>query len=264
MLIFIFLLLIIVTMLYRSQYEYFEYTPDMLYEHLTNVSKILKTNNIKHWIMYGTLLGAIREQNIISYDYDFDLGANIDDLNSILNLNDDKSDYKFVKSSGMAIDIDDSSNDISTWRVSVKIYYKDIEVGDIYLYQKCSDGYMRRFDKDLGLYFWPNSTFPSWFIDKLDYVKIRDNIFPAPRLGEELLLHWYGKTWKTPIKAKAQGGSGDENSDYYGGSLNINLKVLRNNLHERGIIIEKPIYFKSNKIKYIMPFDQKKWILENE
>lgn len=36
---------------------------------------ILEKNNICYWVEYGTLLGTIRENKIIDYDYDIDIGV---------------------------------------------------------------------------------------------------------------------------------------------------------------------------------------------
>ena len=49
-------------------------TQDEIFTHLKFISGYLTQNNIKQWLMYSTLLGAIRQNNIIPNDYDFDLG----------------------------------------------------------------------------------------------------------------------------------------------------------------------------------------------
>ena len=51
-------------------------TPDRIYTCLSYVSLLLKRYNIKHWICHGTLLGAIRSNDIIPHDYDFDIELN--------------------------------------------------------------------------------------------------------------------------------------------------------------------------------------------
>lgn len=266
MIIVLLLLFAIMCIYWSTHIESFDhvYTPDELFTHLSYVDGLLTKYNIKHWIMYGTLLGGVRENNIISYDYDFDLGANIDDLDKILYLNNKikKDGYEFIKPITTCIDYDTLSNEANQWRVSVKIEYKGVVMGDIYLYKKCDDGYMRRYDISSGTYFWPNSTFHSWFIDNLDCVTIRDKCFDSPRNADILLEHWYGKTWRTPIKAIAQGGKGDPNSDVYGGSKTISLDTLKTFLYNNGITNIEPCM--NHKIKYIYPADQKKWIETND
>lgn len=264
----ILLLLLCLFYLYISHHtcEHYEhvYTPDEIFTHLSYIDAALTENKIKHWIMYGTLLGAVRNNDIIPYDYDFDLGANIDDLDLILSLNNkiNKDGYVFIKPTTMCVDYDTLSKEKLMWRVSLKIEYKGIVMGDIYLYKKFNDGYMRRFDINSGTYFWPNSTFHSWFIDTLKCVTIRNKCFDAPMYPEILLEHWYGKTWKTPIKARAQGGAGDDASDVYGGSKNISLKFLKSFLIKNNI--NDITQCLNHNIKYIFPAEQKDWIINND
>ncbi len=119
-----------------------------VFEHLLFTSNILKQNNIKHWILYGTLLGAIRQNDIIPYDYDFDLGIYYEDTEKVIELNNKISStkYKFEKGLGTLYKVRNKKEREYIWRVSIKIMYDDIAVGDIYIYKKCEDGFLRRYD----------------------------------------------------------------------------------------------------------------------
>jgi hypothetical protein len=156
----------------------------------------------------------------------------------------------------------------AVWRVSLKIIYKKKIMGDIYLYQPFNDGLLRRYDTQEEIYFWPSTTFPTWFIKDLNITTIRNYPFPIPRKSEILLEHWYGKTWKTPIKAKAQGGKGDANSDYYGGANIIKLYKLTSYLQNNNIKWKEDLNCKypsyPRKIKIVAPYWGIKWIKEND
>ncbi len=212
------------------------YTSDDLFSHLCYIDDLLTKHEIKHWVMYGTLLGGIRQKNIIEYDYDIDFGASINDADKLLSLNGDiESDGYYLKK-GIAtmanmLDLEDKTKYKDMWKVSLKIMYKDVEVGDIYLYDNFSDGLTRRFNiKELN-YFMPKCTFPTWFIDELEQVQIRGKFFDCPRDAKILLEHWYGKRWQTPVKAVAQGGESDSESDYYGSMRDLKLSFLTDYLY---------------------------------
>ncbi len=244
---------------------------DKLYSHLKFTKELLQSNGIKHWIMYGTLLGGVRQGDIIPYDWDFDFGCHVEDVDRIIALNPQiqKYGYSFVKpyrdltekDIGYSEDGTDEENKV--WKVSVKVKYMGKSMGDIYFYKKCDDGFMRRYDPKDRIYFWPKATFPAWFVDELTMVKIRDSLFLAPRDPKVLLEHWYGSTWMIPIKAKAQGGAGDANSDYYGGAKKMQLQFLIDHVTEqRGYPLvsrvgEVPVTF-------VVPKGQIKWASENE
>ena len=250
----IIIIIIFIILNYNTKEEFYNYvyTPEELFRHLSFVSYVLTMNKIKHWLIYGTLLGAVRNQDIIPYDYDFDLGAQVEDTDKILALNDviDKYGYKFERA---------FNNNL--WKVSLKIYFKGIPMGDIYLYHKFADGLMRRYDPITGTYFWPKGTFPYYFIEDLQVAKIKNNYFPMPKDPEILLEYYYGKTWRTPIKAKAQGGKGSESDDYYGGAKSVSLSFLLNHLKKKGIILRPNI---DKKVNYVFPKDQESWIKSNE
>jgi len=241
------------------------YTPDEIYEHLCFVDDALMRHNIKHWVMFGTLLGAVRDNDIISYDYDFDIGANIKDVNKIMDLNSEINQYGYnfkLPIDTVGYDYTNDSNTKVIWRVSIKIEYNNIVMGDIYLFDKFDDGIMRRFDKKSGTYMTPNISFPAWFVDNLTTVIIRDRLFASPIYPQILLEQWYGKTWQTPIKSKAQGGDGDDDSDYYGTSKNISMKNLIDFVAGHGGVSLKPNLDKQ--VKYYCPSDQREWIVNND
>lgn len=45
------------------------------YNELEQVIQVLKEHNIAYWIEHGTLLGAARENSVIPWDIEFDLGV---------------------------------------------------------------------------------------------------------------------------------------------------------------------------------------------
>lgn len=244
-----------------------DYTPtkEEIFQHLSFTSNILKDNNIKHWILYGTLLGAIRQKDIISYDYDFDLGVYYEDTDKILNLNHliESKGYKFEKGLGTLYSMKNKKDREYLWRVSIKIMYNEIPVGDIYIYKYCQDGFLRRYDPKNRIYFWPNSTFPNFFVENLEYLEINNVFFPAPRFGQVLIEYFYGPLWKTPIKSASQNGENHPDYDFYGNYKYSELKHYLIYLNENcGIKLQPSFNF--DNFDYVFPLEQIEWIKHNE
>lgn len=202
---------------------YTKYTPkrfnsDEIFSSLSFLSDLLSKHNIKHWLMYGTLLGCVRENNVIDYDYDFDIGIYYKDKEQVFMLNEEikDTDYSIVYGKALVYNCKDFKTTDYLWRVSYKFCFKNIEIGDIYIYDSFDDGYMRRFDREQNIYFIPNTTFPEILILKLSKGILRNKEFPIPIRSELLVEYWYGPHWKTPIVSKSQEGDGHEDYDFFG------------------------------------------------
>jgi hypothetical protein len=248
--------------IYKS---YFSISNEEIFTHLTYTSNLLTKHNINHWIVYGTLLGAVRENNIIKHDYDFDLGILIEDYLKILQLNEliSADGYEFSKQLGTVYNIPYIKKCESKWKVSLKVLFKDDPVGDIYFYYPCSDGFLRRYDPLEGTYFYPNSTIPKFFVEKLINLNINGLNFPSPQFPEILVEHFYGPHWKTPIRASSQDGENHPDYDFYGNykfsSLNFLIKFVYNETK-----FELVPNIRKDFIKFIFPPEQTDWILHNE
>ena len=238
-------------------------TQDEIFTHLKFISGYLTQNNIKHWLMYGTLLGAVRQNDIIPYDYDFDLGIMYEDYEKVLLFNEflNQYNYSLEKTSGVVYCYKNLKQSETRFRVSLKVKFNTNPVADLYIYFKCQDEYLRRYDKEEGILYWPNSVIPFYFIENLNQIRIRDTIFPCPIFPEILVEHWYGQMWNTPIKANSQGGQGHPEYDYYGGYINLKLMFLTDFVKAKNIKINPKFEMKIN---YIFPKEQFEWIKTNE
>lgn len=249
----------------------FNPTTEEIFHHLCFVHATLLKHNIKHWLMYGTLLGCVRDKNVIPYDYDFDFGIMIDDYDKILNIDLTNTDYQIKSVTGTYYSKASKFKTPETfWRISLGVYYKENKVGDLYIYTNCEDGYTRRYSKKDKLLFWPKSTFPTVLIENLETGFIRDVELPIPNHAVLLVEYFYGPMWVTPIRAFSQDGTESHPYyDFYGGyiysSLNELIKKTVEAFEKDGkkIQLNKPS-LKVEDVEYLFPLDQFDWIKENE
>ena len=247
-----------------SNIENLQSTNDKIFEHLKYFSTLFESNKIKFWLAEATLLGAIREKDIIQSDNDFDINVNIDDTDKILELND------IIKYDGYHIAklYAETSKENLIWKnkliwiVTLKIYFLNEPIGDIHMYQKFPDGFMRRFDMITNTYFWPPLTYPSWFTDELLYVPVRNIILPVPRDPIILLEYWFGKNWRTPNINQIYLGKVIYGKDYYGSYFDVNLTDLIMYLSKKYKITLKPNL--THDIKYVYPIDHVSWMRIND
>ena len=66
----------------------------VLLDILSYVDKVCSENNLKYWISYGTLLGAIRHNGFIPWDDDIDVNMPRADYNRFIEITKDEKKYK--------------------------------------------------------------------------------------------------------------------------------------------------------------------------
>jgi hypothetical protein len=235
--------------------------PDEIAVHLLYIHNALEGLDIKHWLMLSTLLGAVRDKNIVVNDDYFYLGANINDVNTIIDMNKYVAGdgYSFYKPMGKVWDYLTTLKETNFWTLSVRVQYEGKDVGDIFIYQSFDDDMLRRFDLFNGVYFWPIFSFPKWYVDELTSVTINDKSYPVPRKSSVLLSYWYGKNWNKFDKDHVN------INDHYGGKIDATKFILYNlsyYLDKTYSITVHP--YLNDTVAYIYPSDQKTWITVND
>lgn len=81
----------------RKQYKKFQKYQDIAFNTLVQFDRVCRKNHIPYYLAYGTLLGAVRDQGILPWDYDVDVFISYEDKDRIISaLNKDLSkDYYF-------------------------------------------------------------------------------------------------------------------------------------------------------------------------
>jgi len=160
-------------------------------ENLLLFQKIMNRHNISFSLAYGTLLGAIRENDFITHDEDIDVAILDEDRQKLID-----SLHDFIK------------NDFSIGRYEkdlLSVFRKD-EYIDIYIFRKKPFGY-RQFNNEVLK--------EKYLLNTIKY-DFKDSQFNIPKEYLSYLKDHYGEDWKKPVK----------NSHACNPSLYLKIKTL--------------------------------------
>jgi hypothetical protein len=157
------------------------------------IADLFDREGILYWMDFGTLLGAVRNGELIPWDKDADFGVLLKDEPKIDKL------YGKIRRAGFDID--------KPWNGLYKVYYSkhnrnyiDLFTWDKWsLNQKRKDWWKREcMHNMIGLNH--KKFFPSWFIEETEWVELHGKPLRAPREYEKFLELRFGKSWKIPSR----------------------------------------------------------------
>lgn len=141
---------------------------------------ILASANIRCFLHYGTLLGAIREKNFIPHDNDADMGAFIDDFDGVISLL-----PAFMKN-GFVFNSQRCGRMLQFTRKGEQI--------DLFFAVRKSVAFGHRWAIDERV------SVPAAHLDNLITVDFLAQEFLMPSQPERLMRNLYGKTWNIPLE----------------------------------------------------------------
>jgi len=139
------------------------------------IKRILDKTKIKFWLVLGTFLGAYRDNSIIPWDEDVDLGIYAEDYPDLFGCR-----GKIIK-----VGFEFASD---PWMATI---YRDGEHIDFYYFQL--DGSER---------VWGNFRYPADDFVALNRIKFLGTTWRIPNNPEKWLTYTYGKDWRIPIVGK--------------------------------------------------------------
>ncbi len=155
-------------------------------------------SNVEHFVFFGTLLGLIRDGNLIENDDDIDLYVNIKDREKLIQILKDNSIY---------VDLDLKVNknksflqvkrDINNKNAIVDFYFYEDDLDEYHIIEKWNfEGGTHKVSEHLRI--------PKIFIHPIKQKKIKSiNInFPAEPIY--LCEFLYGKNWKVKMKKDSE------------------------------------------------------------
>jgi len=157
------------------------------FQNLLSVSSLIKDKNIEYFIFYGTLLGIIRENNIIKGDDDIDFMVNHKSKKLLLKKMKLNKTFKINK------------------KVSNEYFIQFIKKNkklktfiDFYFYTK-----NKKKDYIIDRHNWlgniKDKRFALHFPTKMIFPIIKNKKFNMPKKPKSACIYIYGKTWSTPL-----------------------------------------------------------------
>lgn len=241
---------------------------DRLFESLCAVTGILDKLQVPYTLTGGTLLGAIREGDLIEGDTDWDIDINSDDIPFIV------ENVRMFEEHGLllrhkvvtpVVPLNDSQgSEIEVVRSILKFVDADGGIhGDLFGYKRFSDGIMRQVVIEDGTYFNAKMSFPAWFFENPEEASIRGESFKVPGAPKKYLERVYGPNWHIPITR--YGNDIPKGYNFAGAHLNADIESAIAFAIDQGWV---PYYPDSPnwpvKISHVLPGFSGRWIHAHE
>jgi hypothetical protein len=192
---------------------------DRLFGDLCRIHELLDRNGVWHVLAYGTLLGAVRDGDLIPWDEDLDMLVEPRDERALLALRPAfaKLDLRLVaaRSPTTWLPVPPAAAKTFSPRV-VRALRGRRTVCDFFLFDLFADGVRRRYDFAREVYWAPHMSFPDYFMLRPSTVRVRDRKLPGLRDPEAWLASVYGNDWQTPRRNRALGGRPQAHRNIYG------------------------------------------------
>jgi len=170
---------------------------DISKKNLLDLKKILDKNDIYFGLIYGTLLGAIREKNFIAHDEDTDIFMLEEDKDKLLNILNIFVDNGFL---------------VGRYTEKLLSVIRNGEYIDIYFFKK--KGVLRRECEGYII--------DSIFLENTEDYSFLGDSFRIPVRAKELLVKLYGSDWETPKE--------NEPASNYTCYLSIKMFIMKRSL----------------------------------
>jgi LicD family len=167
--------------------------PSCCTQHLVELTRfahdLLTRRGVPHWLDYGALLGAVREEALIPWDNDVDMGVLAKDLGKLTDL------AREVKAAGYHLD---GSDPYGVVRINYsKLNEQHVDLVPWYDSDGLLTTTLRGEDEWIGM--GDHQSFPRAYVDRLEDVLLYGERFPAPSPVDRFLgEHRYGHDYMRP------------------------------------------------------------------
>lgn len=171
---------------------------DSAKELLFTAKNLLDDKGINFFLIYGTLLGAIREHDFIAHDYDVDIATT--DIDKVVSSIPEwyEKGFKLCRVVGDRL-----------YSFEIKGFYIDI-----YAVKPCELLLYKSWCRTINA-----NVIPYKYLFPLKTIDFLGADFMIPERADDLIKFFYGKNWRTPIKGAH--GKYDVRSYYYWKKIRI-------------------------------------------
>lgn len=166
--------------------------PDCCTEHLIEIAvfidRLLTRYGVLHWLDWGSLLGAVRDQALIPWDSDVDFSALCSDWDELPDLRAE------IEAAGFHL--------ARQSRKRLRVAYSEVnQLGvDVYRFER-RDGTLVYPSRDAEERGGRLDAFPESFVEEMETVYLYSHPFPAPSpVGQFLVDYRYGPTFMIPSR----------------------------------------------------------------
>ena len=198
-----------------------------LLELIDHVHAVLGRHGIRHWLDFGSLLGAVREGTLIPWDDDADIGILAADAPSAVMLRDE------IEATGHELTVIDE--------FTFRVHYSEVNrtALDVTVWHE-RDGLLHSMENPVHL--WPGmhdrSAFPAELVETLGEVTLHGRRLPAPSDPHRLLeQHRYGIDYLVPTRpiVSLQARQVIESTDMTDAATALVSLVAERDAHLRGL-----------------------------
>lgn len=203
---------------------------DEVHQGLVVVADFFERHGIWYALGFGTLLGAVRDGDLIPWDHDFDLFARPIDRQRIVELSEELEPLGYaIKYAVLPAEVNlaVAPEDLVSFNAAALVLMKgERPIGDIYTPWMFEDGMLRHFDFEREVWWCPRNSFPAWFVEERETARVRGREYPTLRYPEQWLAHVYGDDFRVPWRCTQKGGEAREGFTAVGDRASPDLEAL--------------------------------------
>lgn len=202
----------------------FDTKADRLAFVVERVARALERAGVWHTLAYGTLLGAVRDGDIIPWDSDVDFFIRAGDERRVLHLHSVlAADGILVRQARMVSSVlaVNARGVAAPSGPRLTIDHEGIRVGDLYPLSLFNDGVLRWYDFEHESYWCPDCSFPHFYMAERSEVLLRGRPYRAPQAAERWLEVIYGPSWRVPFRP---GGARTDDVNVWGYTFKPTLR----------------------------------------